>query len=54
MLLQVRRAILEALPQKEQESLVASDDLSVRLSVFKQKKYPVAAMLLGSDNAEST
>lgn len=54
MLLQVRRAILEALPEKEQESLVASDDLSVRLSVFKQKKYPVAAMLLGSDNAEST
>ena len=50
MLLQVRRAILDELPEKERESLVASDELSVRLSAFKRRKYPVAAMLLGKSN----
>jgi hypothetical protein len=54
MLLQVRRAILDEVPEKEQESLVASDDLSVRLSAFKKKKYPVAAMLLDSDSASDS
>ena len=50
---QVRRAILEALPENEREALLASDDLSVRLSAFKSRKYPVAAMLLGSDNVQT-
>ena len=44
---------MEALPENEREALLASDDLSVRLSAFKSRKYPVAAMLLGSDNVQT-
>jgi len=46
MLLQVRKAIKDSLPDDLGESLMASDDLSVRFSKYKSRKYPVSAALL--------
>lgn len=50
MLLQVRKAILDALPESEHKSLMRGDKLSARIATIKKLKYPVVASLLGSDD----
>ena len=49
MLLQVRRAILDALPVSEHKSLMRADKFSLRMFSIKKRKYPVVASLLGMD-----
>ena len=49
MLLQIRKAVFSALPERDRDVLVANDGISGRLAEFKVSKYPKAALLLNDD-----